>query len=108
VRWNCKHLGKSCQEQIWDRAYPALAKAMAEAPKDAAGEPTSAGKKSIRAAVHIEKERLVGKKALKLAETELGRSVQKQLGASAALINRRVNEVATEVLKRPPNSGRKQ
>jgi hypothetical protein len=100
--------GESCQEQIWDRAYPVLARAMAEAPKSAAGEPTSAGKKSIRAAVHIEKERLVGKKASKLAETELGKSVQKQLGASAALIDRRVNEVATEVLKRAPNSGRKQ
>jgi hypothetical protein len=58
--------------------------------------------------VHIEKERLVGKKASKLAETELGRSVQNQLGTSAALINRRVKEVATEVLKRAPNSGRKQ
>jgi hypothetical protein len=100
--------GESCQEQIWDRAYPVLASAMAEAQKGAAGEPTSAGKKSIRAAVHIEKERLIGKKASKLAETELGKSVQNQLGAPAALIDRRVNEVASEVLKRAPNSARKQ
>jgi hypothetical protein len=75
--------GESCQEQIWHRAYPVLARAMAEAPKGATGEPTSAAKKRIRAAVHIEKERLVGKKASKLAETELGKSVQSQLGASA-------------------------
>jgi hypothetical protein len=58
--------------------------------------------------VHAEKERLVGKKARKLAETELGRSVQNQLGAPSALINRRVQEVATQVLKRVPNSSRKQ
>jgi hypothetical protein len=51
---------------------------------------------------------LVGKKTTELAETELGRSVQNQLGASSALINRRVKEVATEVLKRAPNSNRKQ
>jgi hypothetical protein len=44
------------------------------------------GKKSIRAVVHIEKDRLVGKKASRLAETQLGKSVQNQLGASAALI----------------------
>ena len=100
--------GESCQEDIWNRAYPVLSRAMADAPKTAAGEPTSAGKKSIRAAVHTEKERLVGKKTAKLAETELGRSVQNQLGAASALINRRVKDVATEVLKRAPISGRKQ
>ena len=100
--------GEGCQGEIWDRAYPVLAQAIADAPKTDAGEPTSAGKKRIREAVHAEKERLVGKKTAELAETELGRSVQNQLGASSALINRRVKEVATEVLKRAPNSNRKQ
>ena len=99
--------GESCQEDIWNRAYPVLAKTIAEIPRGAAGEATSAGKKSIRAAVHAEKDRSVGKKATKLAETELGRSLQKQLGASSSLINRRVKEVATEVLRRSPDSGRK-
>ena len=100
--------GESCQEEIRNRAYPVLTRAIADAPKTAAGEPTSAGKKSIRAAVQTEKERLVGKKAPKLAETELGRSVQNRLGAPSALIDRPLKEVATEVLKRAPNSGRKQ
>jgi hypothetical protein len=100
--------GETCQEDIWNRAYPILAKTMAEAPRSGAGEATSAGTKSIRAALHAEKERLVGKKAAKPAETELGRSLQNQLGASSSLINRRVKEVATEVLRRSPNSGRKQ
>jgi hypothetical protein len=100
--------GESCQEEIGNHAYPVLTRALADAPKTGAGEPTSAGKKSIRAAVHTEKERLVGKKGTKLAETELGRSVQNQLGAPSALINRRIKEVATEVLKRAPKSDRKQ
>jgi hypothetical protein len=47
--------GESCHDDIWNRAYPVLAKAMAETPRSATGEPTSAGKKSIRAAVHAEK-----------------------------------------------------
>jgi hypothetical protein len=100
--------GESCQEEIWNRAYPVLTMAMADAPKTATGEPRAEGKKSIRAAVQTEKERLVGKKATRLAETELGRSVQNQLGAPSALINRRVKEIATEVLKRAPDSSRKQ
>jgi len=100
--------GESCQEEIWNRAYPVLARAIVEEPNTPSGEPRSARKKSIREAVHGEKERLVGKKARKLAETELGRSVQNQLGAPSALINRRVQEVATQVLKRVPNSSWKQ
>jgi hypothetical protein len=100
--------GESCQEDIWNLAYPVLTKAMAETPRSVAGEATSAGKKSIRAAVHAEKERLVGKKSTSPADTELGRSLQNQLGASSRLINRRVKEIATEVLRRSPDSGRKQ
>ena len=100
--------GEDCQGEIWDRAYPHLAEAMAKARTNAAGEFTAAGKKSIKDAVRAERQRLVGKKTLTLADTELGRSLQKQLGAPAALINRRVKEVATEVLKKSPISGRKQ
>jgi hypothetical protein len=100
--------GESCQEEIWNRAYPVLAKALTEAEKNEAGEATSAGKKTIRAAVQTEKERLVGKKAPKLADTELGRSLQNRLGAPSALINRRLKQVATEVLKQTPSSGRNQ
>lgn len=100
--------GESCEEEVWNRAYPLLARAMADAPKTTAGEPTSEGKKSIRAAVQTEKERLVGKKTPKLADTELGRAVQNRLGAPSTLINHRVKEVATEVLKSFPAAGRKQ
>jgi hypothetical protein len=35
--------GETCQEDIWNRAYPVLAKTMAEAPRSGAGEATSAG-----------------------------------------------------------------
>jgi hypothetical protein len=50
-------------------------------------EPTKTGKEMIRKAVQQEKERLAGKKRLKSADTELGKSIQKQTGAPAALVN---------------------
>lgn len=37
--------GESCQEEIWNRAYPVLTTAMADAPKTATGEPTAEGKR---------------------------------------------------------------
>jgi hypothetical protein len=51
---------------------------------------------------------LIGDKQGKLADTEIGKSVQHQLGASAALVNRYVKQVATEVLKTSPTRGPKQ
>jgi hypothetical protein len=62
----------------------------------------------IRKAVKVEKNRLTGKKKPKLADTELGKSVQSQMGAPAALVNRYIKQIATEVLKKSPTSGRKQ
>jgi hypothetical protein len=99
--------GEACQNEIWKRAYPILAKAMKDAPTNGVGEPPAAGEQSICEAVKIERQRLVGKKVPKLAETELGRSIQKQLGAPAAMVDRRLKEVAKEVLKKAPLSGRK-
>jgi hypothetical protein len=96
--------GEDCQNEIWERAYPILAKALDDAPINVAGEPTPAGKSSIRKAVEVERERLIDKKVPKLADTELGRTIQKQLGAPAAMIDRRVKAVATEFLTKSPIS----
>ena len=62
----------------------------------------------ILQAVTAERQRLIGKKKRKLADTEAGKSVQRQMGAPAALVNRYVKQVATELLKSSPTSGRKQ
>jgi hypothetical protein len=62
----------------------------------------------IRKAVQTERNRITGKKKRKLADTELGKSVQSQMGAPAALVNRYIKQIATEVLKKSPTSGRKQ
>ena len=99
--------GERSQDDIWNRAYPVLAQARLKAPRDSEGELTESGKDVIRKAVGAEKERLTDKKP-KLPDTELGRSLQSQTDAPAALVNRYVKQVATEALKRSPTSGRKQ
>ena len=71
-------------------------------------EPTQTGKKMIRKAVQQEKERLMRKKRVKPADTELGKSIQKQIGAPAALVNRYVKRRATQILEHSSTTGRKQ
>jgi hypothetical protein len=103
-----QEFGEGCLEDIWDRAYPVLSEAKRNAPTNRAGEITARGKDAIRNAVEAEKQRLVGKKTGKAADTELGKSVQARLGAPAVLVNRYVKQAAAEVLKKTPTSGRKQ
>jgi hypothetical protein len=62
----------------------------------------------IRKAVQQEKERLAGKKRLKSADTELGKSIQKQTGAPAALVNGYVRRRAKQILEHSSTTGRKQ
>jgi len=100
--------GERSLDDIWDRAYPLLSQTRLDALSNSAGDLTFSGKEMIRKAVQAEKQRLTGKKKRKLADTELGKSVQNQMGAPAALVNRYVKQVATEVLKKSPTSGRKQ
>ncbi len=100
--------GEECQDEIWKRAYPILTKARDEGPKNAEGEPTAAAKGGIRKAVAAERKRVEAKSNPKLAETELGRTIQRQLGAPAAMIDRRLKAVAIEALMKVPTSGRKQ
>jgi hypothetical protein len=100
--------GERSQEDIWGRAYPVICQTMLNTPRDSEGELIESGKEMIRKAVQAEKERLTGKKKRKLADTELGRSVQSQMDAPAALVNRYVKQIAAEVLKKSPTSGRKQ
>lgn len=100
--------GEHSLDDVWDRAYPVLSQTKLNAPVNSAGELTSAGNETIRKAAQAEKQRLTGAKKRKLADTELGKSVQSQMGASAAFVNRYVKHVATEVLKKSPASGRKQ
>lgn len=100
--------GERSLDDVWGRAYPVLGKARRKALATSDGEPTGAGKEIIRKAVQAERERLAETEDQKLADTEIGRTVQRQMGAPAALANRYVKQAAAEVLKKVPTSGRKQ
>jgi hypothetical protein len=91
----------------WEKAFPFLAEARKIALADG-DEPTDTGKEMTRKAIQQEKERLIGKKRVKVADTELGKSIQKQTGAPAALVNRYVKRRARQVLEHSPSSERKQ
>ena len=97
-----QEFGEGVLDEIWERAYPVLSQARLDA------ELTPSGEEMIRSAVKAEKQRLSGKKKRKLADTELGKTLQGQMGAPAALANRYVRQAATEMLKKSPGSGRKQ
>ena len=97
-----QEFGEGVLDEIWERAYPVLSRAKLDA------ELKPSGEEMIRSAVRAEKQRLSGKKKRKLADTEIGKTLQGQMGAPAALANRYVKQVATEMLKKSPSSGRKQ
>jgi hypothetical protein len=99
--------GDECHAEIVDRAYPLVAKALVDAPRTVAGELTAKGKRLVATAIEAEKKRPL-RKTPKVADTELGKSLQQQLGASSVLVNRRMEDVATRVLERLPSSGREQ
>jgi hypothetical protein len=99
--------GEECHSEIMERAYPVVAKALADAPRTVEGELTTKGKRLVSTAVEAEKKRPRGKTP-KVPDTELGKLLQQQLGASSALVNRHMEDVATRVLERLPDSGRKQ
>ena len=96
--------GEECETGIMARAYPLLAKAVQEVPRNSTGELTVKSKRRIAAAVEAEKARPLDK-VRKAAETELGKSLQQQLGASSTLVNRRMKDVASRVFARLPSTG---
>jgi hypothetical protein len=100
-------LGERVLDEIWERAYPVLAQTRLTAPTDGAGELTLTGQETIREAVRAERKRLRAKRKRKLADTELGKSIQRQMDAPAVLVNRYVKQAASEMLKKSPTGGRK-
>jgi hypothetical protein len=99
--------GERVLNDIWERAYPVLSQTRLAVPTDDAGELTPDGEERIREAVQAERQRLHGKRKRKLADTELGKSLQQQMGAPAVLANRYVRQAASDVLKKSPTDGRK-
>ncbi|MGA3236296.1 MAG: hypothetical protein ABSG03_08350 [Bryobacteraceae bacterium] len=102
-----KAFGEGALNDIWERAYPVLSKAKLNG-ADSADELTEPGREPIREAVRTERQRLRGKRKGKPADTEIGKTLQGYMDAPAALVNRQVKQVATQILKKSPGTARKQ
>jgi hypothetical protein len=100
--------GESCRDTILEKAYPRLLEAIIAAPVTPSGGTTAEGKAMVRKAVQEERTRPVKPTRLPQPATEAARILQKKMGASAAYANRAVEEMASELLDKAPDTGPKQ
>ncbi len=102
--------GELTGDHISDHAYPILTEARRRASTDPVSDHlTPAGEEQVREAVRLERKRMSGEgKERTRADTEAGRAIQEQLGASAVLANRVVKQAAGRILAKTPTSGPKQ
>ena len=86
-------------EAIFEKAYPMLDDLFCSDKLSHPTEPSPRDLALIRATVAKERKRLRGKKRRRLAQTELGRAIAKEMDAPAALVDSLVRRVAGEKLK---------
>src|SRR5215469_5727303 len=97
-------IGEATEEYIMETCYPELQKAL----NAAEGDDSDVSQRQIREAVERERTRLWDNQpAAKPAATELGREIQKQLGAPSVFVDRIVRRVASERLKSKEGEGKK-
>ena len=100
--------GERCRDSILEKAYPRLLEAITTAPMTPAGGPTAEGIEMVRRAVQEERTRPLKPTRVPQAATEAARELQRKMGSSAAYANRAVEQIATDLLDKAPESGRKQ
>jgi hypothetical protein len=100
-------IGEATEEYVMQTCYPELQKALATAEEDD-GEDSPRDHERIREAVERERTRLWGDQPTpKPAATQIGRDIQKQLGAAGVVVNRVVDRVAIRRLKSKEGEGEK-
>ena len=103
-------IGGSTHNCIMETCYPELDKAFASAEWDETGSGlgySEKGHEQIRKAVELERTRLWSRQPpVREAETELGRGIQKQLGAASVVIDRIVREAARKRLRSKEGEGK--
>ncbi len=100
--------GEGCRDAILEKAYPRLLEAMTGAPVTPFGGTTAEGKAMVRKAVEEERTRPLKPTRFPQPATEAARTLQKKMGASAAYANEAVEDIATNILDKAPETGPKQ
>jgi hypothetical protein len=103
-----QEFGENCRDAISEYAYPVLAHTKSNAPVNSTGELTAEGADLIREAVQKERTRPLKPRRSPQPATELARELKRKMGASTTLANRAVEDMATELLDRTTEAGRKQ
>ena len=89
--------GGGTYDEIMKKAFPELDKTFMSDELHGLNEHSQAYKSAIRTAVASERKRLWGKKKnLKEAKTELGKRLQKELGAAAVIVDRAIEKEEAE------------
>ena len=97
-------IGEATEEYIMETCYPELQKAVSAAE----GDDSDVSQRQIREAVERERTRLWDNQPpVKPAATQLGREIQKQLGAPSVVVDRIVRQVASKRLKSKEGEGKK-
>jgi hypothetical protein len=97
-------IGESTEEYIMEACYPDLQQALSATE----GGDSDDSQSQIRKAVERERTRLWDDQpATKPAATQLGRDIQKQLGAPSVVVDRIMRRVATKRLKSKEGEGKK-
>ena len=97
-------IGEATEEYIMETCYPELQKAVSTAE----GDDSDVSQRQIREAVERERARLWDNQPpVKPAATQLGREIQKQLGAPSVVVDRIVRQVASKRLKSKEGEGKK-
>jgi len=95
-------IGEATEEYIMETCYPELQKVFTE------GDDSDVNQRHIREAVERERTRLWDiQPPAKPAATQLGREIQKQLGAPSVVVDRLVRQVASKRLKSKEGEGKK-
>jgi len=107
-RFELVDVGECTRGGVIEKCYPELNKALAAVEWDDEEEDYSAeGYKQIRAAVELERTRLLESQPTpKEAETRIGREIQKETDAPSVVVNRIVREAASKRLKSKEGEGK--
>ena len=101
-----KKFGEDTEDLIWEISYPMLRARLLSVMSMDGGEHSAKAKRSIRKAVQHERERLWrNQPAHPQAETEVGKTLQKQLRTTGPVADHYVQEMANRILRSKDDKG---
>ena len=109
-RLEMTQLGEATEDVIMERAFPDLEEALSSDEFAALDPQSEQYRKKLREAVEGERKRLWDKQKLKKVrkpQTELGKRLQKSMGAATVVVDRWVDEMAEEILEETDGEGPK-